>query len=175
MGKGWYEIMLWLNWRNQSTRRRRCGSKMLKTVMKPGGRTQCEMNNGEDARLWIRFCLERYTEIENSSGWIMTSVITSSPSLLAFKKKKKSLLPEKGVHDQGIPSNPNCSNHQNKEGNDVVSVVLDVHLSIESVIHIHFCDGKQKHRCGISESLLQYSMSKWFHANPIFLSVPLTY
>lgn len=49
-------------------------------------------------------------------------------------------IPEKSIDDQGVPSNTYCSNHQDKEGNDVVSVVLNIHPPIESVLHIHFCD-----------------------------------
>lgn len=51
-------------------------------------------------------------------------------------------LPEKGVHDQGVPSNTHCSNHQDKEGNSVVNVVLDIHLTIESMFHVHLCNNK---------------------------------
>lgn len=51
-------------------------------------------------------------------------------------------LPEKGVHDQGVPSNAHCSNHQDKEGNSVVNVVLDIHLAIESMFHVHLCNNK---------------------------------
>lgn len=47
-------------------------------------------------------------------------------------------LPEESIHDQGISSNTHCSNNQDKEGNSVVNVILDSHLPIESMFHIHF-------------------------------------
>ncbi|TNN81246.1 hypothetical protein EYF80_008580 [Liparis tanakae] len=46
---------------------------------------------------------------------------------------------EKGVHDQCVSSNTHCSDYQDKEGDDVVNVSLDVHRPIESGIHIHLC------------------------------------
>lgn len=51
-------------------------------------------------------------------------------------------LPEKGIHDQGVPSNTHCSNYQGEEGNDVVNVVLDIHMPVKPTIQVHFYGNK---------------------------------
>lgn len=59
-------------------------------------------------------------------------------------------LPEKGIHDQGIPSNTHGSDNQYKEGNGVVDVILHGHLTIESMFHAHFWEQTHAVRPNIS-------------------------
>lgn len=59
-------------------------------------------------------------------------------------------LPEKGIHDQGIPSNAHGSDNQDKEGNSVVDVILHGHLTIESMFHVHFWEQTHAVRPNIS-------------------------